>query len=152
MNAFKIAQENLNIHDVYLRNLTSELEDDFNPKYSENINELLLQNKHHIKEFKKSEFDDGTIMLSVTVSLGMRWVEQSDDDDYSVKAVIEADYVAEYIMGGDLTEDALNVFLEKYASYHIWPYWRELLSSQCTRMQLPKITLPVMQSLNKDTD
>ena len=53
--------------------------------------------------------------------------------------------VAEYQMDGNPGAEALKVFALKNASYHIWPFWREYLSSLCLRMNLPKVVLPIRQ-------
>jgi hypothetical protein len=29
------------------------------------------------------------------------------------------------------------------ASFHLWPFWREYVVSQCNRMNLPKISIPM---------
>jgi hypothetical protein len=62
-----------------------------------------------------------------------------------VRAVISGLMVAEYDMREDPGEDALKEFALRNASYHVWPYWRELLASQCQRMNLPKLVLPAVQ-------
>ena len=59
--------------------------------------------------------------------------------------MIEAEFVAEYAMGEQLEKDCLDEFALRNASYHVWPYWRELLMSQCTRMHLPRLVMPTTQ-------
>lgn len=58
---------------------------------------------------------------------------------------IEANYVAEYEILGDLSKECLDAFALKNASYHVWPYWREFIASSCSRMNVPKQVLPTMQ-------
>jgi hypothetical protein len=81
--------------------------------------------------------------------LGTRWIipceEKNGDDDPEVKAHIEGVMVAEYLMQADPAPDALKQFALKNASFHIWPYWREYLSTQCLRMNLPKLIMPAVQ-------
>jgi hypothetical protein len=48
-------------------------------------------------------------------------------------------------MSAKLKKDCLNEFALRNASYHVWPYWRELLMSQCARMHLPRLVMPTMQ-------
>ena len=63
----------------------------------------------------------------------------------AVAAVIEAEMMAEYAMATNPGHGALDVFARHNASFHVWPYWRELVSSQCLRMSLPKLVLPARQ-------
>ena len=42
-------------------------------------------------------------------------------------------------------DEALEQFVLHNASFHIWPYWREYLASQCLRMNLAPITAPMRQ-------
>ena len=46
-------------------------------------------------------------------------------------------------------KESLNAFALQNASFHVWSYWREYLTSQCMRMNLPKLTLPMVQFANK---
>jgi len=60
--------------------------------------------------------------------------------------VIEAEFIAEYQMTDTtLEQSCIDEFSLKNVSYHIWPYWRELLGNQCARMYLPKLILPTVQ-------
>jgi len=33
--------------------------------------------------------------------------------------------------------------VNRTASFHIWPFWREFVISQCNRMNLPRAVLPL---------
>ena len=60
--------------------------------------------------------------------------------------MIEAEFIAEYQMTDTtLEQSCIDEFSLKNVSYHIWPYWRELLGNQCARMYLPKLILPTVQ-------
>ena len=56
---------------------------------------------------------------------------------------LESTYVAEYLSEKDPGQNALKAFALRNASYHVWPFWREFLASQCARMNLPKVSLPL---------
>lgn len=71
--------------------------------------------------------------------------EKAQDEANSVKALIEAEFIAEYTMKQTLGKASLDEFSLKNVSYHVWPYWRELISSQCDRMHLPRAVLPTVQ-------
>ncbi len=140
------AIDSLHIQDVYLKELTARCDDDFEPKYAANCESLVISTKHQVREAIILEMLEQEKILRVLVDIGVRWFdENSPDEESSVKALIEAVFVAEYSMDEMLEKDSVNEFSLKNVSYHIWPYWRELLSSQCDRMHLPKVILPMMQ-------
>jgi len=108
---------------------------------------------------------DGPFVFRVHVDLGVRYIDKSASDaaveqgdgvpehvgdagrsdfrEPEILAQIEAIYVAEYRSDEDLPEDALKAFAFQNASYHVWPFWREFLASQCNRMNLPRVGLPI---------
>ncbi len=152
------AIDSLRIRDVYLRRSSSYLADDFDPKYSPEANALAVQFKHVVTrgEVLALKEDDADIRIfRVYINLGTRWVvfpestsedgSGESDDETDVKAVIEAIFLAEYLIENEPGKDALDAFALKNASYHIWPYWREYLMNQCMRMNLSKIALPTVQ-------
>ena len=53
---------------------------------------------------------------------------------YQIKPSFMGDYVAE----------RAEAFCRAHSLAHVWPYWRELLSSMCMRMQLPQILAPLL--------
>ncbi len=151
-DALQKAIDCLTIQDVYLRSSSAALEDAFEPKYAAHLDELEVQFKHVVTKSNVLELkrDDDTINLyRVFVELGTRWVlpvgKDDRSDDTKVMAYIEGVMVAEYQMQTNPGEEALKAFALKNASFHVWPYWREYLTSHCFRMNLPKLTLPTRQ-------
>lgn len=151
--ALQKAIDCLQVHDVYLRDMVAHCIGDFDPKYNANFDELMVQTKHFVKQSMIVD-SDGQQMLRVFVELGARWVDEKEQDEAnSVKALVESEFIAEYNMSESLEKESVDEFSLKNASYHIWPYWRELLSSQCARMRLPCVTLPTIQLAdNRHTD
>jgi len=148
------AIDNLEIQDVYLRDLVASCSGDFDPKYDDGAVQLDLQWMHLVRSSSIVEFDADHQLLRVFIRVGVRWVdstseesEQDDgkDDELLVRASIEAEFIAEYRITADLEQACIEEFCLKNASYHVWPYWRELLSNQCTRMHLPRLILPAVQ-------
>jgi len=147
----------LKIKDVYLRSSEASLADDFEPKYDSKIESLDVQFKHLVTQSSvlllegggADDSEDSIQLFRVFVTLGARWVMLSTKDDGNgddhIKAEIEAVMMAEYLMQKDPGQDALKEFALRNASYHIWPFWREYLTTQCMRMNLPKLVLPTMQ-------
>lgn len=139
------AIDSLQIHDVYLRNFSAHCVDDFDPKYS-TVEPLAFQTRHFVRQASVVEEENDRRLLRVFIELGARWVEEgAQSEEVAVKALIEAEFVAEYAMSVPLEQASIDAFSLHNASYHVWPYWRELLSSQCTRMHLPRVVLSTVQ-------
>jgi preprotein translocase subunit SecB len=142
----KKATDSLKIHDIYLRDLVARSIDGFDPKYAPEIDGLVVQQMHIVREENVVALDDDAWRLRVFVRFGARWVNSRiENENLSVQAVIEAEFIAEYEMAEVLEQSCIDEFCLKNASFHIWPYWRELLSSQCERMHLPRLILPTIQ-------
>ncbi|MGI2137922.1 hypothetical protein [Shewanella baltica] len=140
------AIDKLSISDIYVREMVSKCHDDFNPKYSD-IEDLTLQTKHVVTRSETMKSDEGDLVFRVFIDVGIKWINNTSDkipdDEYLV--LIEATFIAEYSITGELEQVCLDEFALKNVSYHVWPYWRELFSSQCERMRLPRILLPTVQ-------
>jgi hypothetical protein len=102
--------------------------------------------------------DEHTHILRAFIELGVRYVSSNEDngadaeanqltekeaDGPGILAQIESVYVAEYVSKEDPGEAAIKAFVTRNASFHIWPFWREFVASQCNRMNLPRATLPL---------
>ena len=77
-----------------------------------------------------------------------RWrslAKPREDHEPEVLACIEATFIAEYRYDEELDEKGLGEFAHRNAGYHIWPFWREYLVSQCDRMRLPRVIVPTMR-------
>jgi hypothetical protein len=141
------AIDGLLIQDVYLRSSQSSLADDFDPKYGQHVSSLTVQQMQIIKQIQVAEIDSGGFLTRVFVLMGNRWVEGQEVDKHepNVQAVIEAVFVSEYLMPVELEQECLDEFAQKNAIVHVWPYWREYLSSQCDRLRLPRLVMPTLQ-------
>lgn len=141
------AIDNLNIGDVYLRDLRCGCFNGFDPKYAESLDSLEVQTMHIVRRTEVVQLDSQeSLLFRVFILFGARWVDpQADTEEHATQAMIEAEFVAEYAMSADLDKDCLNEFALRYASYHVWPYWRELLMNQCGRMHLPRLVMPTTQ-------
>jgi hypothetical protein len=140
------AIDKLHIHDIYLRNHISRCLDGFEPKYEQHLEKLEIRSKHVVKQIRVVKLDDTQLVLQTFVELGVRWVNPDIlDKKQAIMAFIEAEFIAEYLMDEELEQTCIDEFALKNVSYHIWPYWRELLMSQCSRMHLPRLVLPTMQ-------
>ncbi|MFW6011368.1 MAG: hypothetical protein ACOC8Q_02550 [Desulfosalsimonas sp.] len=159
--ALERAQQSLKIHDVWIRFANAWIADDYDPIYSP-LHSPGTQFKHAVARFTLAELTPATAdqarqalyLFRVYLDLGMRLVTGQDEDknfsgksnqDASVLAKVEATMVAEYHAAEDPGYEALDAVAAKNASYHVWPFWREYLVSQCERMRLPRVFIPTMQ-------
>ncbi|WP_417552458.1 hypothetical protein [Marinomonas fungiae] len=138
------AIDNLSIQDVYLKSSQAECSEDFDPKRTEHT-ELLVQQMHTVRRSEVIQTNEDELILKVYVRMGTRWVLPVEGQDPEIKAFVEADFIAEYAMAELLETEAVDEFSLKNASFHVWPYWREFLSSQCERLRLPRLVLPAVQ-------
>lgn len=157
-DALQLAIDALTIEDVSIRSVTVEMADGYDPKFDPDAEELDVQLKHVVSSFELIDVgneEQSVELLRVFIDLGVRWVRPTvaaageDPDDLSESsnkvAAIEAVLIADYSMEHNPGEDALEQFAQQNASFHVWPYWREFVSNQCLRMNLPKLVLPTRQ-------
>jgi preprotein translocase subunit SecB len=140
------AIENLKISDLYVRDLICKCGEGFDPKYFD-MEGLIFQTKHMVTKSEVVQSDDDLKLFRVFVDVGIKWSSDAKEEqtDLDYLALIEATYVAEYRITSELNKECLDEFALRNVSYHVWPYWRELLTSQCERMRLPRIILPTVQ-------
>lgn len=139
------ATDNLSINDVYAH----QIEGVRNPDDVEIPagKQLSFQTMHGLASIDY-DFDDEK-MARISFKSGVRWTvnpgEPDSDEEPIIVAVIEAIMVASYAVKAEVSEQGLRDFAIKCSGMHVWPYWRELVSSMCDRMRLPPVTLPITQ-------
>lgn len=155
------AISSLKFVDVFITNSTSSLSDDFDPKFDARSDRLSFQTKNFVTASAviEGESEEGLLqMFRVTSELGIRIICKDDVDegnpDPEILAQVEATMEADYsITDLSIVEDqeALDAFALKNVSYHVWPYWREYVTSQLMRMNMPKLVLPMLlRATNQD--
>ena len=142
--SLQLAIDALVIQDVYVKSCQAQCADAFDPKSTE-LDALLVQQLHVVHRSELVDIDGDGQLVRIYIRLGARWVSPEDENDPDIKAFVEADFIAEYQLTAELEQEAIDEFALKNASYHVWPYWRELLSSQCERLRLPRVVLPAVQ-------
>jgi hypothetical protein len=142
--ALQQAIDSLVINDVYVKSCQSHCADDFDAK-STGTDSFIVQQMHVVRRSELLEIEDDGQLARVHIRMGTRWVTNKTDSDLDIKAFIEADFIAEYLITKELDTASIDEFALKNASFHVWPYWRELLSSQCERLRLPRVILPIVQ-------
>lgn len=140
------AIDSLVINDVYLKSAQAECEDDFDPKSADSLEVLSVQQMHIVRKSEVIQVDGDGQLVRIYIRLGARWVShQEEDEEPDIKALIEGEFIAEYLVTDSIEQEAIDEYALKNASYHVWPYWREFLSSQCERLRLPRVVLPTVQ-------
>lgn len=140
------AIDKLRIHDVYLKSSISQCLNGFEPKYRQNNDTLNVQTKHFVTQAEVIKLGETELLMRVFVEFGVRWMDINiSEEDQSIQALIEAEFVAEYSMDEELNQECVDEYALKNASFHVWPYWREFVMSQSNRMYLPRYVLPTIQ-------
>jgi hypothetical protein len=135
----------LKFRDTYLADLVSSKSEDFEPKYNSKLGELDIQTRAFIDS---SEIiipkEEASNIFKVSVNFGVRWSTDCDvsEEDMDIRAIIECKLIAEYVITEEVTQDQLDNFAMNNVIIDVWPYWRELLRSQCARMHLTGVKLP----------
>jgi hypothetical protein len=152
--ALNKAIASLKFVDVFVTNSTCNLNPDFDPKFDARSENLSFQTKNFVTASAviEGEGEDGLLqMFRVTSELGIRVVCKDDVeagvDEPEVLALVEATMEADYsITDASIIDDqeALDTFALNNVSYHVWPYWREYVTSQLLRMNMPKLVLPML--------
>lgn len=142
------AIRHLSIVDVYLTASQARHGEGFSPKAAHALEGLAVQTMHLVRRSEVLETEKADqFVLRVVLGFGVRWVREEDVEgkEPDIKVLVEADYVAEYLMDERLDQEAIDAFALQNASYHVWPYWREYLMSQCERLRMPRLILPARQ-------
>ncbi len=138
--ALQSAIDCLKIKDInlYSSNVSQSTNDDEVPFFlqADVLKQIDIENK--VGMSKTTSFEDKLVLIYF--DLGARYTK-----DNEVLATIEAKYVAIYSCDSKLSDEALEEFAMRNSIIHVWPYWREFLSSQSSKMGLPKLIVPTLQ-------
>ncbi|MCO4320997.1 hypothetical protein [Aliidiomarina quisquiliarum] len=143
------AINNLRISDVYFDKVDAEV---FNRTFSLGEHKFIVEHKFGVNSFEVREVDKQTYVY-FKFEAGVRWIDKDDTvgedkkstENEKVLAHIECLLVGRYLMNKEQDENTLREFAVKNCGIHIWPYWREFLTSSCERLRLPKVMLPMTQ-------
>ncbi len=148
-DALERAKKALQFEDLFQTTVSAWVQDGFDPKfYPVPEASCRLQFKHTVMQSNVLEFDsndEAEAIFRVSIGVGVRlFYDETSSDEAAVQ--IEASYCLDYRFTDaalKLDQEALDEFALKNASYHLWPFWREYILSQCSRMNVPKIPLPM---------
>lgn len=86
-------------------------------------------------------------LLTIKVDLGVQIVDaENEEDNADVYIEIEADFIIQYGLEGELSDECLNAFSEFNGVHNAWPFWRQHVFDIAQRGQLPAIEIPLFTS------
>jgi hypothetical protein len=145
--------EIITFHDAYLAEGSAKTFEGFEPKYEIDLFCLDIQTRAYVKKSEVSELVDDADgdfgLFKVIVGFGARWIRDSSvpEPDMEICAMIESEFIAEYIMKRSVEQNLLDDFALSQVMPDVWPYWREYLNSQCGRMHLAGVKTPTTLKL-----
>jgi len=82
--------------------------------------------------------------------VGVRLIKERDSDaetekeSSNVEPIVEitATFNVRYTSAAKLSQEAIMAFSENNVGYHVWPYWREFVQTNCARMNIPLFEMP----------
>lgn len=151
MDALERAKKALQFDDLFQSFATASIREGFDPKLSPVGDAVCrLQFKHQVIQSNVLEvmMNDGPqVIFRVYIDVGIRlFYEENDVESHDCDVQLEASYCLDYRITDQALradQEALDAFALQNASYHLWPFWREYVMSQCSRMNVPKIPLPM---------
>lgn len=170
--ALKRALDNLHIEDLSIRRALIDVDADCILGIDEN--KLAVQLKWGAVSGRLLQVSEGRgrpnrVLFIVEVATSVRLIDKEtdasvadptpvevhpDDDevkdnpsDAKVRAQVDATFLASYRVadGVEIEQVALDEFAKHNAIYHVWPYWREYVSSALNRAHIRPFTLPMFR-------
>ena len=167
-NHLKKAQNLLLIKCVNVRSLESSLKDnffadDFSPeKYDRQSYKAVRSLNEREVEIEKATSDSVTSYWNYRFcySIGLRFIDTNDSldedidssDDAETLLEIQCDFEADYISKEKLSFEEIKAFSKNNVGYHVWPYWRELVQSTCSRMGIKSCIDVPTYTIEHDSD
>lgn len=83
--------------------------------------------------------------LQILVSLGIRIVDKDSapEKEPELLFMIEADYLVEYQIINEITDEAAKAFAHFNGVHNVWPFWRQHVFSVTQQARLPHIEIPL---------
>lgn len=113
---------------------------------SESLVEGTTQSKRQVQFGRGTAEEEGTTkqLLQVLVELGIRIVgHEKAGQEPPVFVEIEADFLAEYELVSDVSDEAIKLFADLNSVHNVWPFWRQHVFDVAQRGRLPPIVIPL---------
>lgn len=105
------------------------------------------QTKRQVQFARGTIEENGEVkeLLQVLVELGVRIVasNESAEPEPTVLLEVEADFIAEYQLLGQVSEEAIRLFADFNSVHNVWPFWRQHVFDIVQRARLPAIEIPL---------
>lgn len=85
-------------------------------------------------------------LLQVYVELGLR-VTDSEPETPNVFFEIEANFMVEYEIRSEVSEDAIKLFADLNSVHNVWPFWRQHVFDIVNRGSLPQLEIPLFSGV-----
>lgn len=165
--ALKTAQNSLNIDSVNLRHSTVAVGEEVDPPLIDR-NSTVIQSFRNVSKIKITTLTDDKSndvwSYRYLYAVGMRLIFKSDLeenvslDDFRPLFEVVAIFEAKYYSQRELTEEETRDFAKASVGYHVWPYWRELVHSSCSKvglspvLEVPFYFMPINEKPNDESD
>lgn len=151
------AASRLRIADVILKAIDASLAEEFYPDMEEDLSGLGVQTMtptcRSITQVDSVDLKRRRTVFEILAGVRLIRPHSSAELELTpdeVEALVCANINCVFLASFDefasdyefLDEDALASFAEHNAPFQIWPYWREVVQSACSRMGLPRVVLP----------
>lgn len=161
IDALKRAQSALELLDMQQISVSAYVGKEYDPRLAPEEQDIAYQTKQGIVGLEIIGLEgngETSYILRTTVDFGIRFVPKPNDkkvaEDTPVLGEIEAVYRLDYKVTDEaLVEDtdAIQEFATHNAPHQAWPFWREFVDSQTSKMRLPRLILP-MQTIGRKSD
>ena len=144
-SAFEKAKKALEIKSVELRNFAVFIDEEIEASDIEKIEAIQqsFRTINKVKEMSVKSDDSVWYEYNFFYSVGVRLVEESENEDEQPLLQITATYNTVYKSEEKLEPGSLKAFSKENVGYHVWPYWREFVQSSCSRLNVPLIPMPL---------
>ncbi len=131
--------KNVKLVDIQLTKINAEL----NENFSSDIQNLNV----NVKERKRHKIENGFLVFYYNYTLNL-----TDKENTQTFITLKAQYKINYKIEANITvpEEFVKIFAEYTVSMIIWPYFRELVYSTLSRMELPPLILPMKKIISEN--
>jgi hypothetical protein len=136
------AAKSLKIHDIALFESRFERGDALDSE-----RRGVIQTKRDVRYTKTTTTIEGEDLPSfqILVSLGIRVIDEasSSEEEPNYFFIIEADYVVEYMIISEITDEMAKAFAFFNGVHNAWPFWRQHVFTVVQQGRLPHIEVPL---------
>jgi dsDNA-specific endonuclease/ATPase MutS2 len=143
--AFEKAKKALSVRNVSLRESFVTLNEELDINNFENIKSEIqtFRGVNKVKEVSLQKNEIESFEYHFFYSCGIRLLNEADseiteseNDNSNVLVEIRATFDAVYSADKKVAQELLEAYSDENVGYHVWPYWRELVQSSCSRFNI----------------